>query len=86
MYDLVSPITHAGADCPPTLLLQGQHDFIMPADAARQLHQKLVEAGARSILVEFPQTTHGFDLFLPQVSPAAQAATYEVDRFLAWLA
>jgi len=85
-YDLASPITHASADCPPTLLLQGEHDFIMPPDGARQLHRKLVEAGARSIYVEFPQTTHGFDLFLPQVSPVAQAATYDVDRFLAWLA
>jgi len=85
MYDLVSPITHASGDCPPTLLLQGEHDFIMPVEATRQLHQKLVEMGARAILVTFPQTTHGFDLFLPQVSPVAQAATYDIDRFLAWL-
>jgi dipeptidyl aminopeptidase/acylaminoacyl peptidase len=86
MYDLASPITHANAECPPTLLLHGEHDFVMPPAAARRLHQILIEAGARSVLVMFPQTTHGFELFLPQVSPAAQAATYDIDRFLAWLA
>jgi hypothetical protein len=33
--------------------------------------------------VEFPRTDHAFDLVLPQVSPAAQAAVYDVERFLA---
>jgi acetyl esterase/lipase len=35
------------------------------------------------ILVEYPHTEHGFDLILPQISPVAQAATREVERFLA---
>jgi acetyl esterase/lipase len=86
MYDLASPITHVSTDCPPTLLLHGEHDFVMPPDASRQLHQELVEAGVASVLVTYPQTTHGFELFLPQISPAAQAATYEVDLFLSLFA
>jgi hypothetical protein len=36
--------------------------------------------------VEFPRTDHAFDMFLPGFSPAAQAAMYDVDRFLALLA
>ena len=83
MYELASPIAHVHADCPPTLLLQGAHDVIMPVHAARALHRKLVEAGVPAVYVEYPQTTHGFDLFIPQVSPSAQAATYDVGRFLA---
>ncbi|MEE8392096.1 MAG: alpha/beta hydrolase [Anaerolineae bacterium] len=83
VYELASPITHASPGCPPTLLLQGEHDAIMPAYSTRKLHRKLVEAGVPSIYVEFPQTNHGFDLIIPQTSPSAQAATYDVDRFLA---
>jgi acetyl esterase/lipase len=83
VYDLASPITHAGPDSPPTLLLQGEHDSFLPAQITRALHRKLSEAGAPSVYVEFPQTEHGFDLLLPRYAPAAQAALYDVDRFLA---
>jgi acetyl esterase/lipase len=83
VYELASPITHVGSASPPTLLLQGEHDSFQPANASRALHRKLVEAGAPSVYVEFPQTEHGFDLLLPRYAPAAQAALYDVDRFLA---
>jgi acetyl esterase/lipase len=83
VYDLVSPIAHVGADSPPTLLLQGEHDSFLPAQVSRALHRKLIEAGVPSVYVESPQTEHGFDLLLPRYAPAAQAALYDVDRFLA---
>jgi len=87
LYDLASPITHVGPHCPPTLLLQGEHDSIVPAHATRALHRKLVEAGVPVVYHEFPQTEHAFDLvILPRYSPAAQAALYDVDRFLAVVA
>jgi hypothetical protein len=38
------------------------------------------------VYVEFPRTDHAFDILLPMVSPAAQAAMYDVDRFLALMA
>ncbi|MFQ5857008.1 MAG: hypothetical protein ACE5LU_15450 [Anaerolineae bacterium] len=41
-------------------------------------------AGVPVVYHEFPQTEHAFDLVvLPRCSPAAQAALYDVDRFLA---
>jgi acetyl esterase/lipase len=83
VYELASPITHVGSGSPPTLLLQGEHDSFVPAYGSRALHRKLVEAGVPSVYVEFPQTEHGFDLLLPRYAPAAQAALYDVDRFLA---
>lgn len=87
VYHLASPVTHVGPHCPPTLLLQGEHDSTVPAYAARDLHRKLVAAGVRVVYHEFPETEHAFDLVvLPWYSPAAQAALYDVDRFLALMA
>ncbi len=83
-YKLFSPITHAGPNSPPTLLLQGEHDSLVPASACRALHQKLVQADVPVIYVEYPQTEHAFDVtILSRYSPAAQAALYELERFLA---
>jgi acetyl esterase/lipase len=85
LYRLGSPINHVGEHCPPTLLIQGLHDFAGMVNQVRMLHNALRKAGARSILVEFFDTEHGFDLFLPKWSPATQAATYDTERFLALL-
>jgi acetyl esterase/lipase len=85
VYRLLSPIYHVGQDCPPTLLLQGTDDIFGLLPTVRRLHHELRGAGASSILVEFPHTDHAFDLVLPQVSPVAQTATYDIERFLALL-
>jgi acetyl esterase/lipase len=82
-YRLLSPSSHVGPHCPPTLLLQGAGDVFGMAPAVDRLHQALRQAGVPSVLVRFPNTEHSFDLVLPQVSPAAQAAFYDLDRFLA---
>jgi acetyl esterase/lipase len=83
LYRLGSPITHVGPSCPPTLLLQGAHDIAGMSSAVRRLYGALRETGVPAIYVEFPDTEHGFDLFAPGWSPAAQAATYDTERFLA---
>jgi len=85
MYELASPVTHVSPDCPPTLLFQGDKDLLVPANATCALQAKLVEAGVPAITVIFPGTDHMFDLALPQLSPPAQSALYDVDRFLALL-
>lgn len=82
VYRLVSPISYAGAGCPPTLLFQGAHDYLLPLEPARTLHQKLREAEVPSVYVELPQTEHTFDLFLATISPPARVALRHVDRFL----
>jgi acetyl esterase/lipase len=84
-YRLVSPITHVHPGCPPTLLIQGTQDLLVPVDTTRALYTKLVESGVPAINVVFPWTEHAFDLLLPQISPPAQSALYDVDRFLALL-
>ena len=85
LYQLASPVTHVRSGCPPTLLIQGEQDIFCPVGATRAHHVKLVETGVPAINVVFPFTNHGFDLVFPSLSPAAQSALYDVDRFLALL-
>jgi acetyl esterase/lipase len=84
-YQLTSPITHVHPDCPPTLLIQGKQDYCQPVDLTHVLHTKLVDSGVPAINIVFPWTDHMFDLILPQISPPAQSALYDVDRFLVLL-
>ena len=81
-----SPINHVGSHCPPTLLLHGAHDFgLDPEVQSGRLHKALRAAGVPSVYVELPESDHAFDLFFTRVSPAFQAALYDVERFLAIL-
>lgn len=83
LYRLGSPINHVGPHCPPTLQLQGAHDLAGMMPDVRRLHRALRGAGVASVCVEFPDTEHAFDLVFPKWAPAAQAATYDTERFLA---
>ncbi|HEY5729467.1 MAG TPA: alpha/beta hydrolase [Anaerolineales bacterium] len=85
-HQLFSPITHVHPDCPPTLLNQGNKDMLVPLDITIALYQKLVESGVPAINVVVSGGEHCFDLLLPQISPPAQSALYDVDRFWAILA
>jgi acetyl esterase/lipase len=86
LYRLASPIHHAGPHCPPTLLLNGVHDLPLDVGHHRQIAAALRHAAVPVIHVEYPWTEHGFDLFFPRFAPPAQAALYEIERFLALLA
>lgn len=85
-YRKFSPVTYAGAGCPPTLLIQGEDDLISPITAVDAFSQKLASSGVPVVNIVFPQTDHGFDLALPSISPTAQAALYDIERFLALMA
>jgi acetyl esterase/lipase len=85
MYQLASTTTHVHPGAPPTLLIQGDKDFQVPVEGTHELYAKLVESSVPAINVVFPWVDHIFDLILPQISPAAQSALYDVDRFLAIL-
>jgi acetyl esterase/lipase len=82
-FQLASPTHHVGAHCPPTLQLQGAHDFGGMARDARRLHHMLLSHGVPSVYVEFPNTEHAFDLIPSKWSPPTQGATYDTERFLA---
>jgi acetyl esterase/lipase len=92
-YRQASPISHIHPGCPATLIFQGAHDMGVPVESTRLFSSKLVDSVTSVVYVEYPQTDHGFDIQMKilklgdgsQYSPAAQAALYDLDRFLALL-
>jgi acetyl esterase/lipase len=85
-YARFSPVSYAGPDSPPTLLFYGEHDYLVPVEPALKLANKLRQNGVPAVAVVLPQTGHAFDLVLPSISPAAQSALYDLDRFLGVMA
>jgi len=85
MYQLACPTTHVHSNTPPTLLMQGNKDFLVPMKGTRELYAKLLENDVPAVNVVLPWTDHAFDILLPQFSPPAQSALYDLDRFLALL-
>jgi len=83
---LLSPITHVAPGCPPTLLLHGSHDRVIPVERARELYEALYRAAVQVAYLELPWVEHAFDLAGPRISPSTQAALYDVERFLALMA
>jgi acetyl esterase/lipase len=81
-YALFSPVTHVHANCPTTLLIQGEHDLMSSAKTTRFLHTRLVEEKVPTIMHILPQTDHAFDLMLPKISLSAHTAFYDIERFL----
>ncbi len=82
-FDLASAGTHVRPGLPPTLIIQGECDTLIPVEPARALARQLKASGVPTDYVELPQTDHGFELALPQVSPPAQVSIQAILRFLA---
>lgn len=84
-YAFFSPMTYVHKDCPATLIIQGEHDLIVPVNAVRSFYNRLTENGVPAVMFVIPQTDHAFDLVLPKMSPVAHTVFYAVERFLALL-
>lgn len=82
-YALFSPVTHIHANCPATILIQGEHDLMASVKTTRFLYTRLLEKKVLAVMHILPQTDHAFDLILPKISPSAHTAIYDVERFLA---
>lgn len=82
-YALFSPVNHVHPGCPPTLLIHGEHDIMAPVTSTHFLQTRLVEEKVPTVAHFLPQTDHAFDLVVPNLSPAAHTAFYDVERFLA---
>ena len=80
-YREASPINHVSAASPPTLLIYGARDHIVHPRYGMKLHERLRQAGVRSVLLEIPWAEHAFDA-VPN-GPSAQMALYYIERFLA---
>jgi acetyl esterase/lipase len=82
-YIFFSPFTYVNSQCPPTLLIQGNHDIMSPVKSTRLLFDKLIKEEVPAILHILPQTDHAFNRFLPNIAPSAHNALYNEERFLA---
>ncbi|MEU6081501.1 alpha/beta hydrolase [Streptomyces sp. NPDC047108] len=60
-FRLGSPVRLVRRDVPPTLLLHGSHDRLVPVGQARELSARLARAGAVHSYVEIPWADHAFD-------------------------
>ncbi len=85
-YALLSPCSHVHADCPPTLLMQGSVDIIVPQSSAEALRDRMQQEGARMALLLLPGVDHAFDLFGTRWSPSARKSIWNAERFLSLMA
>jgi acetyl esterase/lipase len=78
---LASPIAWAGPGDPPTLLIHGDADAVVPLDQSIQLRDALAAAGVATTYVEIEGGRHGFPLF--SARPDLRAAPCTTLAFLA---
>lgn len=83
IYRRISPMYYVGPHCPPTLLIHGQHDFLIDYHYSEQLYNALRLVGVPTIFIAMPGCDHTFEAIFPRISPSAQTAAYYVERFLA---
>lgn len=81
-YKFFSLVTHVTSNCPPTLLIQGTHDIMPPVRSTRVLYDRLIKEKVPAIIHILPQTDHAFDMFMPNIAPAAHNAIYDIERFM----
>jgi len=75
-----SPIVHVSPDDPPTLLIHGARDQMIPADQSARLDDRLQQAGVKHIFAALPWATHGCDKSFG--GPCGQITMFAVERFL----
>ena len=60
MGRLISPITHVSADDPPSLIIHGDKDFLVPIQQAESFVARMKEVGAVAELVVRKDAAHGW--------------------------
>lgn len=84
---LASPVAHVSPSYPPTMLVHGTGDTVVPISATIRMYEELVEAGVPCDLHVYAEQPHAFDaqpsfgrqvaaemlLFLDRYLPAAEA-------------
>jgi acetyl esterase/lipase len=73
----VSPISFVSPDDPPIMQVHGDKDDIVPIEHARNLHERLKNAGVKTELVVIPGANHGVAGAGPQVAERAIAFVRE---------
>ena len=79
-YRLLSPITHVTASSPPTLLIHGGRDNLVPVENTALMDRQLAIAGVRHDVLIIPYAQHGFDFIFGGLGE--QLAEHAVLEFL----
>lgn len=61
LYDAASPVTQVGPDAPPTLLIHGDADALVPYSQSAAMEAALRKAGVATRLITVPGGVHGAD-------------------------
>jgi acetyl esterase/lipase len=77
-----SPLTYASANFPPTLLIQGNKDEVVPAAEATNMYEALEKAGVPVELHMFANQPHGFDADPKLGRQCADLMLSFMDRFV----
>jgi len=77
LYQQASPITHVTKDDPPTLIMHGTIDDVVPIDQADRLAARLKKLGVPYIYDRLPGWPHGMD----GSQPCNERALWFMDRF-----
>jgi acetyl esterase/lipase len=80
-YRLLSPVSHVSEHSPPTLMLLGTRDRIVPLDQAETLGEVLKKAGVPHEIILLSAADHGFDMNWGGIS--TQIARAKILGFLA---
>jgi len=80
-YAAASAITLVGPASPPTLLIHGRLDSLVPVAQSARLATRLTAAGRPNLLLELPWDSHAFDT-LNFDGPGTQLSTYAIAWFL----
>ncbi len=78
-----SPIDYASASFPPTLLITGNNDELVPVEASFRMYRRLIEAGAKAELHVYSEAPHAFDATPEFGRQTAAITALFLDRYVA---
>ena len=59
-WQMISPLHNIHGDMPPTLVMLGDQDDLIPVATAENFRDQMTQAGVRSELIIYPGESHGF--------------------------
>ncbi len=77
-----SPITYAGTAFPPTLLITGNKDELVPDEASFRMYRALIDAGAKAELHVYSEAPHAFDATREFGRQTAEIMALFLDRYV----
>lgn len=78
-----SPVTYAAASFPPTLLITGNKDELVPVESSFLMYRALTEAGAKAELHVYEGAPHAFDAIPDFGRQCASIMALFLDRHVA---